>query len=97
VDALLQAYREQREGISSMDRADAVIPLAEAYAVIGDSGQALEMYKLALRDGSENPNARVRAIDLAALSSSMAVHGVMPDAQLRARMKEVRNGLSDPW
>jgi len=29
--------------------------------------------------------------------SSMAVHGVAPDAELRARLRETLEGLGNPW
>ncbi len=97
LDALLDEYRKERQKIVNIYRAESLRPLAEAYQAMGDRSAALEVYKLAVEEGVVNPNSRPRAIDLSATCCSMAVHGVIPDAELWARMQEIRGGLSDPW
>lgn len=97
VGALLEQYQQKRGRISSMDRSDALRPIAEAYKVMGDRAKATEIYQLAVKEGAVNPNARVRAIDLTSVCCSMAVHQVVPGEDLWAQMKEIRGGLSDPW
>lgn len=99
-EVLAQAQKlfdAQREQIQSFDRAESLRPIAEAYQAIGDTAAALAIYRRAVEDGAENPNARPRAEDLAATCCSMAVHGVEPDAGLRARLSAIENGLKDPW
>jgi hypothetical protein len=64
---------------------------------VGDESGALKLYARAVEAGVENPNSRPRAEDLAATCRSMAVHEVEPDAALRARMKQIRAALGDPW
>ncbi len=97
VEDLLREYTDKRDRISTMDRADALIPLAESMKVLGNHQESLALYAKAVRDGSENANARVRATDLSAIACSMAVMGVLPDRDLWARMETVRQGLKAPW
>ena len=97
LEAVLATYRLKRQSIPGMRRAETLRGVAEAYATMGRSETALEIYRLAVEDGSENPNARVRALDLSATCCSMAIYGIAPNAQLWARIKEIRGGLRDPW
>ncbi|MGA1018145.1 MAG: hypothetical protein ACO3YY_09200, partial [Phycisphaerales bacterium] len=59
--------------------------------------RARAMYLRALASGMENPNARPRAIDLAATARSMAASGFQPDAELLEEMRAIRTRLGDPW
>jgi hypothetical protein len=97
LDGALEFYRANEEKIVNIYRAESLHPVAEAYLAMGDRARAMSVYRLAVEAGVANPNSRPRAIDLAATCCSMAVHGAVPDARLWARMREIRNGLSDPW
>jgi hypothetical protein len=96
-DAARALYDSEREKIVDIDRADTLRPLAEAYQAMGDAKGALAVYKRAVEEGGGNINSRPRADDLVATCCSMAMHGVEPDAALRARILQVRDGLGDPW
>jgi hypothetical protein len=93
----LALFRSEREKIANFRRAGALRPLAEAYQSLNDGAAALSIYKTAVEEGSVNPNARARAEDLAATCRSMALSAVQPDAELTARMRQIHDGLVDPW
>ncbi len=95
--AALAAYRASREQTMNFDRADALRPLGEAYGQMNERAKALAIYRLAIDEGAENPNARPRAEDLSATCASMAFAGVEPDAALWSRIRSILGGLSDPW
>jgi hypothetical protein len=96
-DAVLAAYDADRDTIGSIYRAGALRPLAAAYNELGDAKTALAVYKRAVEEGVVNPNSRPRAEDLSATCCSMALEKVEPDAELAARMKQIFDGLKDPW
>lgn len=96
-DVLLALFDSQRGKIVNIDRAGALRPLAEAYQSMGDTAAALAVYKRAVEEGVENPNSRPRAEDLSATCLSMALHGVEPDAELWTRIRQINDGLGDPW
>lgn len=96
-DALLALFDSQRDKIVNIYRARALRPLAEAYQSMGDTATALAVYKQAVNEGVENPNSRPRAEDLSATCCSMALHGVEPDAELWTRIRQINDGLGDPW
>ncbi len=96
-DAMLTLFNSQRDMIVNIDRAGALLPLAEAYQSMGDTATALALYKRAVEEGVENPNSRPRAEDLSAACRSMALHGVEPDAELLTRILRINDGLGDPW
>lgn len=96
-DAALALYRGDLRRIVNIDRADALRPSAAAYFAMGDPTRAIEIYKLAVEAGVENPNSRPRAQDLASTCVSLAVHGVEPDEALWARIREIGGGLDHPW
>jgi hypothetical protein len=93
----LHLFDTKRDVIVNIYRAGLLRPVAEAYQAMGDTAAALELYRRAVEAGMENPNSRPRAEDLTATCCSMAVHAVQPGAELWNRMKEIRQGLSDPW
>ncbi len=62
-----------------------------------DTAAALMVYKRAVEEGVENPNSRPRAEDLSATCLSMALHMVEPDAELKNRIRQISEGLGDPW
>ena len=96
-DALLAFFDSQRDKIVNIYRAGTLRPLAEAYQSMGDTAAALAVYKRAVEEGVENPNSRPRAEDLSATCCSMALHGVEPDAELWTRIRQINEGLGDPW
>jgi tetratricopeptide (TPR) repeat protein len=96
-DAALALYDKQRDGIVDIYRAGALRPLAETYQAMGDAAKALSICKRAVEEGVANPNSRPRCDDLVATCLSMAVHGIAPDAELRARLEQIAKALGDPW
>jgi hypothetical protein len=90
-------YVETRERMFDIDRADALLPLAETCHALGDRPRSLELYALALEECVHNPNSRPRAEDLSAACLSLAKAGIEPDEKLRERLIEVRGKLGDPW
>ncbi|MDY7107931.1 MAG: hypothetical protein SYC29_04765 [Planctomycetota bacterium] len=97
LDGALALYEEKRDRIINIYRAETLHPIAEAYQALGETDLALDVYRKAVEEGVVNPNSRPRAADLTATCCSMAVHGVAPDEPLRARMREIHEGLGDPW
>ena len=93
----LKIYEQYENRFLDIDRSDALRPIAEAYHAIGDRSDALVIYKKAVEKGVENPNARPRAVDLSATCVSMAVNGFEPDAALWARLRQIHQGLKQPW
>jgi tetratricopeptide (TPR) repeat protein len=96
-DDLRRLFDTEGKKIVNIYRAGALRPLAETYQVMGETAVTLAVYKQAVEAGVENPNSRPRAEDLAATCCSLAVHAVEPDAELMARIREIRAGLGDPW
>ena len=96
-DKVFERYNKERSSLVDIDRAAAIRPLAEAYHKMGQPAKAMTVYRLAVEDGAENPNARPRAIDLVATCRSMALCGFEPDAKLMDRMAKIRSGLGVPW
>lgn len=83
--------------IPDFNRADVLLPVAEAYVAIGDRASALKFYRRAAEEGALNPNGRPRAEDFVALALSLAKADCEPDAELAVRMKTTRAGLAAPW
>lgn len=96
-DAVLSLFEEHGNKIVNIYRAAALRPLAEAYAVMHDRQAALSVYKLAVEEGTSNPNSRPRAEDISATCCSMAMHGVEPDEGLWAHIRQINRHLSKPW
>lgn len=93
----LAFYKSERERMINIDRADALRPLAEATSRIVGKAEALEVFRLAIEEGMENPNSRPRAEDVALTCASMARADVEPDAALTARLAAIVAGLGAPW
>lgn len=93
----LRRYHENRETFRQTKRAEILRPFAEGYHAIGDDAQASEIYEQVLVEGIENPNSRPRAHDLSETCVSMARHGFAPSATLLSRIRQILNGLGDPW
>lgn len=96
-DNALAFFNADREQIVDIFRAEALTPIAESYAAMGEEDKARAVYRLALKEATHNPNSRPRAEDLSAICCSMAVSGVEPDAELWESILEVQAQLGDPW
>lgn len=74
---------------------DVLVSLAEARAIMGETGAALERYREAVVVTLENPNLRPRVDGMVSVVTSMAIHGVEPDEGLwqsfRAAVEELRS------
>ncbi len=97
LDAALAHFHADHARIVNIDRADALRPVAEGYAALGDRAAALAVYRLAVEAGVENPNSRPRAEDLVLTLLSLASHAVEPDAPLLDRLRKIHELLGDPW
>jgi tetratricopeptide (TPR) repeat protein len=97
IQQALELFESKRNEIVNIYRAETLRPVAEAYQAMGQTASALEVYVRAVEAGMENPNSRPRAEDLTATCCSMAVHAVEPSANLWNRIREIRDGLGDPW
>ena len=73
----------------------ASLSLAAAIAVAVPPASA--EFTGAIEEGIENPNSRPRAQDLTTTCVSMAVHGVEPNEGIWIRVRQILDGLSDPW
>ncbi len=93
----LVLFNENKAEIINIDKADALVPVAEAFKTMGDSGKALDVYKQAAEASVENPNSRPRAEDLSAICLSMALNKAEPDEALWNRIREIQSNLGDPW
>ena len=93
----LDLFDAKKDEIVNIYRAQMLRPIAEAYHVMGDTAASLDLYRRAIEAGTENPNSRPRAEDLVATCCSMALHAVMPGAELWSRLREVQGALGDPW
>jgi hypothetical protein len=97
VAAAYSLYDREHSRIINIYKADALIPLAEAYQVITDVTGSVKVYKRAVEAAVENPNSRPRAEDLSAICVSMAANAVEPDEVLWRRIREIQANLGDPW
>ncbi len=93
----LNMFDTNQKKIVNIYRAGILRTIAEAYQTMGDTDTARNVYKRAFEAGIENPNSRPRAEDLAATCCSMALHAVVPGAELSSRIREIHDGLGDPW
>ena len=91
------AYTAGRERILDIDRADALLPLAETWHALGDGARALSLDALALEEGQRNPNSRPRVEDLTAICLSLATQAIEPDAHLLESLRAARKALGAPW
>jgi tetratricopeptide (TPR) repeat protein len=95
--ALRALYDTQRDNIVNIDRADALVPLAEAHVVMGDFETAKKLYRRAIDEALVNPNSKPRAIDLVDVAVSLATVELPADAELLAHLASAATKLSDPW
>ncbi len=97
LDAALAELDRRLEKIVDIWRADALRPIAEAYATIGATDQALEVYEKAIRQGAKNPNSRPKADDLALTCISMALNEAEPSDTLWPLIRQTNRNLGPPW
>jgi tetratricopeptide (TPR) repeat protein len=97
LDALLGRFDALREHIEPMNQPDLLVPIAEAYATLGDRAAAARVYRRAAEQGALNPNAVPRTDDLVRVCCSMARAAVEPDAETWSVLKRTHDGLTDPW
>lgn len=90
-------YEKSNGQIFGIYQAACLRALAEAYLVAEKPDRALEMYKACVEQGADNPNARPRCDDLVDTCCSLAVHEFEPDEELKARLIEISEGLTEPW
>jgi hypothetical protein len=95
--AAVARFYGERDRIVDIDRGIALRPLAAAFAELGDKAEAKRVFLAAIEEGLHNPNSRPRAEDLAAVCVAMATSGFEPDAELRARLDQIKKGLGNPW
>ena len=93
----IKRFDADAKTVANIYRAGMIRPIAEVYVATGDSVLAMELYKRAVEAGMENPNSRPRTDDLVATCCSLALHEFEPDAALMARIREIAEGLGDPW
>ncbi|MBX2853208.1 MAG: hypothetical protein KTR15_15850 [Phycisphaeraceae bacterium] len=84
---------EKLESLQNFYRADALRPIAEAFAVLGDEEGSLEIYRRVVEVGALNPNIRPRVSDITASCVSMALHDIKPDAELISEIQQIVDGL----
>lgn len=95
--AAIATFEERKQTLQEIFHADALVPLAAAFARMDAPQTALEVYGWALDAGARNPNARPRAEDLLLVCCSMAATGTEPDDAVWERLRKTRDGLVDPW
>jgi len=86
---------EKLDSLQNFYRADALRPVAEAYAKLGDKERALELYARLVELGALNPNIRPRVSDITATCVSMSLHDIKPDADLLSRIRGIVDGLAE--
>ena len=93
----LGRYHELRSGIVNIYRAKTLRPLMLAQFRLGDRTGATDLLALVLEEGMENPNSRPRCDDLVDTCVALAVAGCEPPAPTLARIREIAQGLGEPW
>jgi tetratricopeptide (TPR) repeat protein len=93
----LALFDERRDTIIDIFRAAPLRAVAVAQAKMGDRAEALKTFRRAVEEGAVNPNARPRAEDLTETCVAMVLQDVDPGDEGRARIREIRDGLKDPW
>ena len=93
----LTRYHEVRDGIVNIYRAETLRPLVLAQFRLGGPSGAADLLSLVLEEGMENPNSRPRCDDLVDTCVALVVAGFEPPPAQLARIREIAQGLGDPW
>jgi hypothetical protein len=96
-EAILDRYETDKKLIPKVFRAESLRPMAEAFHKMGQRELADSIYRLVIEEGANNPNSRPKSVDLSETCCSMALNKYEPDAELWARLREINEGLGDPW
>jgi hypothetical protein len=96
-EAALAIYHRERDNIVDIDRAETIRPLAIAWHALGEATTADGLLALSLEEAIENPNSRPRADDFVDTAVAMARHRIEPSPALLIRMREICEGLGNPW
>ncbi|MCA8976107.1 MAG: hypothetical protein KDC98_15400 [Planctomycetes bacterium] len=97
LDETLADFENARDKMQSNFRADGLVPVAEAWHVLGNDANALAIYRRALTECVENGNSRPRLEDLVMTCLSIVKVGFEPDEALLEQAAAVRKGLGEPW
>ena len=97
LETIVGWFESRRQMIMGIDRAGALRAVGESYARMQNAAASLRIFSRAVEEGADNPNARPRALDLAATCSSMALAGIEPDDELWVRLRQLRAELNAPW
>jgi len=95
LDSTTKLFDEYQDDIKDYLRPEALRPLAEAYATLGDDASAFGMYRKTVEQGAVNPNRRPRTTALVSTCVSMALHEIEPDDALWSRIREIHKGLAE--
>ncbi len=93
----LRTFKERQNEIVDIDRAETLVPVAEASVLMGDPGTAAAVYSDALDAAVHNANSRPRAADISMICVSMALRGFEPDVALINKLDQLCEALGDPW
>jgi hypothetical protein len=93
----LDVFDGGKKEITDIYRAEALIPVAEAYARAADMAKACETYALAVEESVVNANSRPRAEDLCQVCLSMAKSRTEPTDALWTRIGRLQSELGEPW
>lgn len=96
-EAAMRIYQNERDAIVDIDRAETIRPLAIAWHALGETTTADGLLALALEEALENPNSRPRADDFVDTAVAMARNRIEPSPALLIRMREICEGLGNPW
>jgi len=92
-----RSFQQRGHAIVDVFRTEALLPLAEAFAEVGESGRAEAVYGQALREAFANPNGRPRVEDYVGLCCSLAQSAVVPSEELVVRIESAAVELGAPW
>lgn len=97
LDKAQELYEKNQAKIVDIERADALVPVAESALAAGQQDRAMAIYQMAMKASLENPNSRPRANDLCLICISMALNAVEPSEECWSALKSIKAGLGNPW
>ncbi len=83
--------------IQAIDRPEMLARIAAVTVKLPDAGLAKARFDQALTQASGLTNARPRALAAVGVCRALARAGIVPDAELSARLDALRRGLRSPW